>query len=71
MDPVPTHTPEPSTRHGSSSTALLVIAWLIVGVPALWGVSKTVQKSLPLFTASSATTTQPGNASTQPATSPH
>jgi hypothetical protein len=27
----------------------LVIAWAIVGVPALWGVAQVVEKSLALF----------------------
>ena len=30
-------------------TALLVIAWLWVGIPLLWGVYQTLMKSLPLF----------------------
>ena len=27
----------------------LVIAWIVVGVPTVWGVSQTVMKSLALF----------------------
>ena len=27
----------------------LVVLWLIVGVPLLWGVSKTVQNAMKLF----------------------
>ncbi|GAA4380976.1 MFS transporter small subunit [Hymenobacter koreensis] len=32
-----------------SSTASLVLAWLFVGVPLLWGVSQTFIKALALF----------------------
>ena len=39
-----------SPRVQSGTTAKLIAAWLIVGVPAAWGVAQTVQKSLPLFT---------------------
>ena len=34
-----------------SSAPLLFIAWLIVGVPAAWGVTQTVKRSMDLFTA--------------------
>jgi len=27
----------------------LVLAWLLVAIPLAWGVTKSVQKSLPLF----------------------
>ena len=33
-----------------SNAVMLYIAWLVVGLPLGWGVYKTVQKSLPLFT---------------------
>ena len=32
-----------------SSGVALVIAWAIVGIPAVWGVAQTVIKSLALF----------------------
>jgi hypothetical protein len=32
-----------------SSFAAIAIAWLVVGVPLLWGVWETVKKSLALF----------------------
>ena len=35
-------------QQGSSSVAIAV-AWLVVGVPLLWGVWETVKKSLALF----------------------
>ena len=38
-------TKEPS----STSPALLIVAWLIVLIPAAWGVSQTVTKSMDLF----------------------
>ncbi len=31
------------------SVAMLVIAWLWVGIPLVWGVAQTVYSSLPLF----------------------
>ena len=49
-DPQPVTTPMP----------LILAAWLVVGVPAAWGVAQTVQKAAALF--------QPTNAS-MPATS--
>lgn len=50
-----------------SSRSLLIVAWLIVGVPGIWGVSQTLLKSLDLFrdrpttnsTPATQTTTQP------------
>jgi len=33
----------------SSSGAMLVVAWLFVGVPLIWGVSQTFIKALALF----------------------
>ncbi len=46
-----------------TSPLVIVAAWLIVGIPAAWGVSQTVIKSLALFT-----TTSPATApATQPA----
>jgi hypothetical protein len=32
-----------------TSTVALIIAWLIVGIPLLWGVGETFKKSLALF----------------------
>lgn len=37
----------------------LFFAWLLVALPLAWGVTKSVQKSLPLFTASSAAVSAP------------
>ena len=34
-----------------TSPLLLLVAWLVVGLPATWGVSQTVLRSLDLFTA--------------------
>jgi hypothetical protein len=28
----------------------LIVLWLVVGIPLLWGVSKTLQNALKLFT---------------------
>jgi hypothetical protein len=33
----------------SNQTIVLVLAWLAVGVPLLWGVAQTVTKALALF----------------------
>ncbi len=41
-----------SDQENKSSKVALVVAWLIVGIPGLWGVEQTVMKSLPLFNAS-------------------
>ena len=38
------------TEH-RTSPLVLIVAWLIVGLPALWGVSQTFIKSLDLFRA--------------------
>jgi hypothetical protein len=32
-----------------TSPLLLIVAWLVVGVPAAWGVSQTVMRSMDLF----------------------
>jgi hypothetical protein len=32
-----------------SNTVKLVLAWLLVGIPLLWGVIKTIQNALNLF----------------------
>ena len=43
-----------------ASPLTLVLAWLIVGVPAAWGVTQTIRQSLKLFTAPAASpATQP------------
>ncbi len=38
-----------TTTTAKTSPAALAIAWLIVGIPLLWGVAQTFQKSLALF----------------------
>ena len=43
-----------SNPASGSSVGMLIIAWLIVGIPAAWGVSQTVMKSLDLFRAPAA-----------------
>jgi hypothetical protein len=44
-----------------SSPALVAIAWLIVVIPTAWGLSKTVQNAMKIFTtAPSAATSAPG-----------
>ena len=59
-----TQTPDPARPTGpSGSPLLLVIAWLVVVVPAVWGVSQTVQKSMALFSG-------PTTAATAPASQP-
>jgi hypothetical protein len=44
-EPVDYRTPEPPR----TSRALLITAWLVVGIPAAWGVSQTVMRSMDLF----------------------
>jgi hypothetical protein len=39
-----------TSNAGSTRTWLmLVLAWLAVGLPLLWGVGQTIKKALPLF----------------------
>ena len=40
---------QPSDAPGRSSPTLLIVAWLVVGIPATWGVSQTVMRSMDLF----------------------
>ena len=48
-----TASPQPPPNTGptgsGSSPGLLLISWLIVGLPLAWGVWQTIQKSLALF----------------------
>jgi len=48
-----------TSEASSTPRTLLIIAWLIVLIPAAWGVSQTVTKSMDLFRSpvSSPTTT--------------
>jgi hypothetical protein len=39
----------PPPPHPRTSPLLLIVAWLVVGIPAAWGVSQTVMRSLDLF----------------------
>ena len=38
-----------STSPSARTWFTLVLAWLAVGLPLLWGVAQTVRKALPLF----------------------
>ena len=38
-----------SATESKSSTARLVVSWLVVAIPLAWGVYQSVSKSLPLF----------------------
>lgn len=41
---------EPVGEHPSSASWLaVVLAWLAVGIPLLWGIFTTFRKALPLF----------------------
>jgi hypothetical protein len=56
-----------------SSRSLLILAWLIVGIPAAWGVTQTAKRSMDLFTVPNpAPTTAPVEATptTSAATNP-
>ncbi len=44
--PIDYRAPEPPR----TSPLLLIVAWLVVGIPAAWGVSQTVMRSMDLFT---------------------
>lgn len=37
----------------------LIVAWVIVGVPAAWGVTQTLKQSLKLFRSPATSATQP------------
>jgi hypothetical protein len=53
------HMDNAKTTPAKSSTLAVIAAWLVVTIPAAWGVSQTIHKSLALFTSPPATTTQP------------
>lgn len=56
----------PSPGEPRTSPALVAAAWLVVCVPAAWGVYQTTKKSIPLFHPPGATAA----ASTSPTTAP-
>ncbi len=39
----------PAPSAPTSASLALIVAWAIVGIPAVWGVTQTVIKSLALF----------------------
>jgi hypothetical protein len=41
--------PETQATPGAGSKLLLMVSWLWVGVPLVWGVTETVRTSLALF----------------------
>jgi hypothetical protein len=41
---------EERTKPSGSSATFLVLAWLWVGVPLVWGIVVTIQNALKLFT---------------------
>jgi hypothetical protein len=41
--------PAAAPRAQPTSPALVAAAWLVVCVPAAWGIYQTIQKSVPLF----------------------
>jgi hypothetical protein len=41
--------PAPSSGESTSSPVILILAWLAVGIPLLWGVAQTFKKALALF----------------------
>jgi hypothetical protein len=41
--------PEAPARRGAGNALLLVVSWLWVGVPLVWGVVETLRTSLALF----------------------
>ena len=50
---------QPDSPARPPSPLLLVVAWLVVGIPAAWGVSQTVMRSLDLFRSPPAPATSP------------
>jgi hypothetical protein len=47
VDSGPVEYATPAPRR--TSPLLLIVAWLVVGIPAAWGVSQTVMRSMDLF----------------------
>ena len=45
----PSTTPHPATGTTDGAGGSLLLAWIFVGVPLLWGVSQTFIKALALF----------------------
>jgi hypothetical protein len=45
----PTQSTTPGDSGSTSSPIVLVLAWLVVGIPLLWGVFMTLKKALALF----------------------
>ena len=41
--------PNESPSRSTTDTLAVIVAWLVVGIPAAWGVSQVVIKSLALF----------------------
>ena len=42
-------TPDPARTEPAAGAAILVVAWLAVGLPLLWGVAQTISKASALF----------------------
>jgi hypothetical protein len=40
---------EPSAGEPGSSRVALVLAWLLVSIPLLWGIAETIKKAAALF----------------------
>jgi hypothetical protein len=40
---------EKTTHGGAPGSLVLVLAWLLVGLPLVWGVAQTIHKALALF----------------------
>ncbi len=41
--------PDPLDNEGQPLKIRLLLLWLVVGIPLLWGISKTLQNALKLF----------------------
>ena len=44
-----TNTSSDTTPQAASSPGLLLVSWLVVGLPLAWGIIETLKKSLALF----------------------
>ena len=49
MDPPAKRAAAPSGGSGGAPLALVVGAWVVVGLPLLWGVLQTLEKAAALF----------------------
>jgi hypothetical protein len=60
------HADDATAAPHRSSRVLLILAWLIVGIPAAWGVTQTAKRSMDLFKSPPPAPAVPSAPTTQP-----